>query len=156
MISKKSIAISLASLIVGVIVTLLAVLLPYWGTTLLLIFVLIISWVLYDRFFVDVMNWRYIWWSPHIKRVKINSQVKKNFEPEVAILTYFLENNFERYSRIPITKGFIITGKNKSKGKMFGRYKNNLLEVKFYPMISKRSVASMKDFEKFIRRIKFD
>ncbi len=139
--------------LLGAIITLLAILIPRWTSAILLVIIIIVAWIIYDRFIVYSMGWELIWWSPHIKRLNLDSFVKEYFEPEMVIVSYFLQNEFKRYQRIPLKEGFILAGRKK-KLRLVARYTKEHLEVRFFPMFSKKSIDLMENFKKFVSNIR--
>ena len=119
----------------------------------LILFVLF-TWIFYNKYAVVLLHLEQSWWSPHIKKLNLDSLLeKKDFDPEIAILSYFIDKNYLSYQRAQINKnkGFIIGGQ-KGKQKIIGKFlkEKHKLEIKFYPTISKNSILTMEDFKKFI------
>jgi hypothetical protein len=151
-IDKNMVILGLFFFILGAIATLVSVLLPYRLSMILLFLLLILGWVIYDKYIVAMMGWKYIWWSPHVRRLNIKPSFIKKVDPEILLILYFINNNFKSYSKYPLKEGFVMRGVDKQEGAITATYEKKDLEIKFFPMFSKKSVKLMKDFEKFLSK----
>jgi len=151
---NKTITLLIFGLLLGGAITLIATLLPKWANLILLLIFLIAIWFFYDRYIVKLLGWKYAWWSPHKKRIFLDID-KKDFFPEMVILSYFLEKEYPFYQRHKTENGFLIGGKKESI-RVIGEQDKDHFKVTFYPTISKKTILIMKEFEDHIKKIKID
>jgi len=155
MINKNQFSLIIFSVILGSIITLLAVLISRTVAFLLLIILVILGWIVYDRIIVKIYNLQYLWWSPHRKLLKVDKEITIKYPPEIIVLNYILEKGYNQISWIRKKEDFLIRAKKSLKHVTFKAiYENYQLSLIFYPMISKNSINEMKEFENYLKQFK--
>ena len=148
---KITIVVGVFFLILAIILSLFISFLSLGLRALFFCIAILIAWLIYDKYLIELMNLKYVWWSPHRKKIILEID-REDFFPEMGILSYFLEKEYNSYQRWKTKDGFWITGA-KNDTKLFAKQKKNSLIVTFHPTISKKTISIMKDFEKYIKNI---
>lgn len=111
----------------------------------------VIIYVIYDKYVVKILGWETVWWSPHSKKIELIEEEIKKLDPEVDLITYFVNNKFKTYYKIEKKWGFELGG-NTKEVIIKAKYKNNNLKINFYPYLSKKTMKEMVKFKKYLNK----
>ena len=94
---QKSAIMGFFFFLIGILFALMITLLPK-GFIIIIIFIVFIGvYFLYNKFIVKLLGLEMAWWSPHPKMLDLNEDTMKDIDPEIVLVSYFIENNFKNY-----------------------------------------------------------
>jgi len=145
---KNEFIIAFFILMLGLLLSSIWALIPKGLNVLLIILLIILCGVFYDKYVVKILGLEMTWWSPHVKRLELTNGMVGKIDPEADMMFYFLARKFRRYSLIRTKKGFGIIAK-KEGIEINVKLKENHLKIIFIPSMSKKTISEMEKMMKY-------